>query len=89
MSWYENTFVKTIKALAEHTGAVIVAALCFWLVGFVMKAVLHPGWIRAAIDGIEDLGLIVLMLWFFVQMLRQLYDASKGGSDDSRSLFVA
>jgi hypothetical protein len=89
MAWYDYTLVQTLKALVEHTGATMVAAICFWLAGSVMKFVLPEGWIRVAIDKIEGVGLIVLIIWFFVQMLSQLYHASKGGSSGSHSIFVA
>jgi hypothetical protein len=83
-----SLFVRTVLALTEHTGSTAFAALCFWAAGFVIKALLHEGWVLKTVDTIEGIGLIVLVFWFFIQMFRQLYKATKEGSNGSHSILV-
>jgi hypothetical protein len=88
-SFLDSVFFRTVIALAEHTGSTAVAAICFWFAGAVIKGLVPEGWIRATIDTIEGIGLIVLVIWFFVQMFKQLYNATKGNRNGSHSILVA
>ena len=89
MAWYDSTFVQTIRFLAEHTVTCSFAGLCFWLVGVVMKLVLPGGWVKQTVDTVEAISFIVLLIYFVVQMFRQLYNASKGRSNGAHPILVA
>lgn len=89
MAWYDYHLVQTIRILIEHTLVCSVAGGCFWLVATVLKIVLPNGWLHGAVEMIEGIGFIVLIIVFFVQMFKQLYNATGGRSGGQSAVLVS
>jgi hypothetical protein len=94
MPWYQHSFFRlpltqTVIAILEDTGLVILVILCSKLVGIVINWTIAPGRLHDALAALKGFGLIVLWCWFFAQLLKNLYNLSKGKFNDFHSLLVA
>jgi hypothetical protein len=64
--------LEAIKVLTQHTSAVIVAVVLFWLVGFVVQRLLREGLIRHCVLLLDEFVLLCLFVYFAYELMTYL-----------------
>lgn len=88
MSVLGHPFVKTALALIEDAALVIIAVLCVKAVGMVVHWVFPSGWVHDSFDVLKGFGVLILYVYFFVQLILKLYNASKEQSHGAHSVLA-
>lgn len=76
MSWREHILeyinVAIIKTLSQHASGAVFAILCFALSGWLSERFLPDGMVRGIVRGIEKTGILLVLIFLFVEMLWHL-----------------
>lgn len=63
--WIEEWVnIRALKILSQHTTAVVVAVVLFWLVGFIVQRLLHEGVLRRCVLIVDEFVLLCLFVFF-------------------------
>jgi hypothetical protein len=64
--------IEILQKLVHHTTAVIAAVLMFWLVGLLLRKLLHEGFIKRAVLLLDDFVLFALFAFLAWEILAGL-----------------
>lgn len=70
--------VEVIQLLVHHTSAVIAAVVLFWVVGWVVKTLLHDSVMKRAVLLVDEVVLLVIFVYFAYELLFLLYLRTRG-----------
>jgi hypothetical protein len=82
-------FARAALAIIQDALLVSLVLVCSRFVGEVLKWAVPAGWVHQWFEGLKGFGVLVLYVWFFVELLRKLYNASKEYYHGSRPVLVA
>ncbi len=88
-NFLHSPFVRAAAAIIEDALLVMLVLVCARGVGEVLKWAVPSGWVHNTFEALKGFGVLVLYAWFFVELLRKLYNASKEYSSGSHSVLVA
>jgi hypothetical protein len=87
--------LPVIKTLSQHTTGALFAMLCFKVSGLIAAWLFPVGVVHDITEAVEEVGIIVVFLYLFFEMIwhlfgKMLWKAWKGRSHgSSRIIFVA
>ncbi|HKV55044.1 MAG TPA: hypothetical protein VJN94_10405 [Candidatus Binataceae bacterium] len=65
--------VKAIQILTHHASGVVVAVVLFWMVGWLLRRLLHEGVIKRIVLLLDELVLLLIFLFFAYELLIFLF----------------
>jgi uncharacterized membrane protein YGL010W len=69
--------VEVIQLLTHHTSAVLAAVVLFWLVGWLIRRMLHDSFMRRAVLLLDEIVLLCIFAYFAYELLFFLYLRTK------------
>ncbi|MBV8772797.1 MAG: hypothetical protein JO166_10795 [Deltaproteobacteria bacterium] len=70
--------VEVLQLLAHHTSAVIAAVVLFWMVGWVVRKLVHDSVMKRAVLLLDEVVLVVIFVYFAYELLFLLYLRTRG-----------
>ena len=64
---------EEIQLLTHHTSAVVVAVVLFWLVGWLVRRMLHDSIMKRAVLLLDEMVLLCIFAYFAYELLFFLY----------------
>jgi len=65
--------LEAIRLLSHHASAVVVAVVLFWLVGWLVRRMLHDSIMKRAVLLLDELVLLCIFAYFAYELLFVLY----------------
>jgi hypothetical protein len=65
--------LEVIQLLTHHTSSVVVAVVLFWLVGLVIRRMLHDSIMKRAVLLLDEVVLLCIFAYFAYELLFFLY----------------
>jgi heme A synthase len=65
--------VEVIQLLAHHTSAVIAAVVLFWMVGWLVRRLVHDSVMKRAVLLLDEVVLLAIFVYFAYELLFLLY----------------
>ena len=70
--------LEAIQLLTHHTSAVVAAVILFWLVGWLVRRMLHDSIIKRAVLLLDEMVLLCIYAYFAYELLFFLYLSTRG-----------
>ena len=64
---------EEIQLLTHHTSAVVAAVILFWLVGWMVRRMLHDSILKRAVLLLDEMVLLCILAYFAYELLFFLY----------------
>lgn len=65
--------LEVIQLLTHHTSAVVAAVVLFWIVGWVIRRMLHDSIMKRAVLLLDEVVLLCIFAYFAYELLFLLY----------------
>jgi uncharacterized membrane protein len=69
--------LEVIQLLTYHTSSVVVAVVLFWLVGVVIRRMLHDSIMKRAVLLLDEVVLLCIFAYFAYELLFFLYQRTR------------
>jgi hypothetical protein len=69
--------LEVIQLLTYHTSSVVVAVVLFWLVGLVIRRMLHDSIMKRAVLLLDEVVLLCIFAYFAYELLFFLYQRTR------------
>ena len=69
---------EAIQLLTHHASAVVAAVILFWLVGWLVRRMLHDSIIKRAVLLLDEMVLLCIYAYFAYELLFFLYLRTRG-----------
>jgi heme A synthase len=69
--------LEVIQRLTHHTSSVVVAVVLFWLVGLVIRRMLHDSIMKRAVLLLDEVVLLCIFAYFAYELLFFLYQRTR------------
>jgi uncharacterized membrane protein len=69
--------LEVIQLLTHHTSSVVVAVVLFWLVGLVIRRMLHDSIMKRAVLLLDEVVLLCIFAYFAYELLFLLYQRTR------------
>jgi uncharacterized membrane protein len=69
--------LEVIQLLTHHTSSVVVAVVLFWLVGLVIRRMLHDSIMKRAVLLLDEVVLLCIFAYFAYELLFFLYQRTR------------
>jgi hypothetical protein len=69
--------LEVIQLLTHHTSSVVVAVVLFWLVGLVIRRMLHDSIMKRAVLLLDEVVLLCIFAYFVYELLFFLYQRTR------------
>jgi len=69
---------EALQLFTHHTSAVVAAVGLFWLVGWMVRRMLHDSAMKRAVLLIDEVVLVCIFVYFGYELLFSLYLRTKG-----------
>lgn len=69
---------EAIRLLTHHTSAVVAAVVLFWLVGWLVRRMLHDSIMKRAVLLLDEMVLLCIFAYFTYELLFVLYMRTRG-----------
>lgn len=70
--------IEVIQLLAHHTSAVVAAVVLFWLVGWMVRKLVHDSRMKRAVLLLDEVVLLCIFAYFAYELLFLLYLRTRG-----------
>jgi heme A synthase len=70
--------VEAIQLFTHHTSAVVVAVVLFWLVGLMVRKLMHDSVMKRAVLLMDEVVLMCIFAYFAYELLFFLYLRTRG-----------
>lgn len=78
MEWQDYIPVKNIQIVLRHTISCAFAIFCFWLLFLLVKALIPEGYFHHVVEIFEEVGLVIIFLFFLYEMIQELRKGGRG-----------
>ena len=65
--------LEAIQLISHHTSAIVAAVVLFWLVGWLVRRMLHDSVMKRAVLLIDELVLLCIFVYFAYELIFVLY----------------
>jgi uncharacterized membrane protein YGL010W len=65
--------LEALQLLSHHASAIVAAVVLFWLVGWLIRRMLHDSFMKRAVLLLDELVLLCIFVFFAYELLFVLY----------------
>jgi heme A synthase len=70
--------VEAIQLLTHHASAIVVAVVLFWLVGWLLRKLMHDSLMKRAVLLLDEAVLLCIFVYFAYELLFLMYLRIRG-----------